>query len=84
MNNLFRGISFSREDNIHEHIQESLLLGRGTKGNLAWYFYSFLKVFERGFLQKMVKVVPTEDLTQRLYVSYCYRILLGTSSCLAG
>ena len=27
--------------------------GRGTKGNLAWYFNSFLQVFERGFLQEI-------------------------------
>ena len=53
VNNLFRGISFSHEDKIHEHIQESLLLGRRTKGNFACYFRSFLQVFERGFLQKI-------------------------------
>ena len=52
MNNLFRAIPFSHEDKIHEHVQESLLLGRRTKGNLAWCFHSFLQVFERGFLQK--------------------------------
>ena len=51
VNNLFRGIPFSHEDKIHEHIQESLLLGKRTKGNLAWRFHSFLQVFERGFLQ---------------------------------
>ena len=38
---------------MHEHIQESLLLGRRTKGNLACCFRSFLQVFERGFLQKI-------------------------------
>ena len=56
VNNLFRGISFSDEDTIHEHIQEiqeSLLLGRRTKGNLAWCFHSFLLVSKRGFLQKI-------------------------------
>ena len=37
----------------NERIQESLLLGRRTKGNLAWCFHSFLQVFERGFLQKI-------------------------------
>ena len=52
MNNLFRGIPFSHEDKIHEHIQESLLLGRRTKGILAWCFLSFLQVFEKGILQK--------------------------------
>ena len=53
VNNLFKGIAFSHEDKIHEHIQESLLLGRRTKGSLAWCFHSFLQVFERGFLQKV-------------------------------
>ena len=38
---------------MHEHVLESLLLRRRTKGNLAWYFQSFLQVFERGFLQKI-------------------------------
>ena len=38
---------------MHEHIQESLLLGRRTTGNLALCFHSFLQVFERGFLQKI-------------------------------
>ena len=51
-NNLFWGIPSSHGDEIHEHIQESLLLGRRTKGNLAWCFHLFLQVFERGFLQK--------------------------------
>ena len=52
VNNLFRGILFSREDKIHEHIHESLL-GRRTKGNLACCFHSFLQVLERGFWQKI-------------------------------
>ena len=51
--NLFRGIQFSQEDKIHEHIQVSSLLGRRTKGDLAWFFHSFLQVLERGFLQKV-------------------------------
>ena len=38
---------------MHEHIEESLLLGRRIKGNLAWCFHSFLHIFERGFLQKI-------------------------------
>ena len=42
MNNLFRGIPFSHEDKIHEHIQESLLLRRRTKGNFSCCFRSFL------------------------------------------
>ena len=50
VNNLFMGIPFSHEDKIHKHIQESLLLGGRTKGNLARCFHSFLEVFERGFL----------------------------------
>ena len=53
VNNLFRGIPFSHEDKIHEHIQELLLLGRRTKGNFACCFRSFLQVFERAFLQKI-------------------------------
>ena len=53
VNNLFGGIPFSEEDKIHEHIQVSLLPGRTTKENLAWCFHSFLKVFERAFLQKI-------------------------------
>ena len=38
---------------MHEHIQESLLLGKRTKGNFARRFQSFLQVFEGGFLQKI-------------------------------
>ena len=38
---------------MHEHIQESLMLGRRTMGNLASCFHSFLQVFERGFLLKI-------------------------------
>ena len=53
VNNLFRGIPFSQGDEKHEHTQESLLLGRKTKGNLAWCFHSFLQVFARGVLQKI-------------------------------
>ena len=53
VNNLCKGISFSHEDKIHEHVRESLLLGRRTKGNFACCFHSFLQVFERGFLQKI-------------------------------
>ena len=52
MNNLFSGIPFSQEDQIHEHVQVSFVLGRRTKGNLTGRFDSFLQVFERGFLQK--------------------------------
>ena len=43
----------SYEDKINEHIQESLLLGRITKGNFACCFRSFLQVFESGFLRKV-------------------------------
>ena len=50
---MLRGIPFSHEDKIHELIQESLLLGRRTKGNFACCFRSFLQVFEMGFLQKI-------------------------------
>ena len=38
---------------MHEPMQESLLLGRRTKGKLAWCFRSLWQVFERGFLQKI-------------------------------
>ena len=38
---------------MHEHIQESLLSERRTKGNFACCFPSFLQVFERGFPQKI-------------------------------
>ena len=51
--NFFRGIPFSHKDKVHEHIQESLLLGRRTNGNFACFFRSFLQVFDRGFLQKI-------------------------------
>ena len=49
MDNSFRGIPFSHEDNIHEHIQESLLLGRRTKGNLLAVFTRFSR-FSKGAL----------------------------------
>ena len=53
VNNLFREIPFSQEDEKHEHILESSLLRRRTKGNLAWCFHSFLQVLERGVVQKI-------------------------------
>ena len=53
VNNSFRGIPFSHEDKMHEHIQESLLSGRRTKGNFPCCFRLFLQVFERDFLQKI-------------------------------
>ena len=31
---------------MHEHIQESLLLGGRTQGNLAWCFHLFLQVLK--------------------------------------
>ena len=37
---------------MHEHIQESFLLGRRTKGNFACCFHSFLQVLERAFCSK--------------------------------
>ena len=37
---------------MHEHIQESLLLGRRTNRNLAWRFHSFLKVLKGAFCRK--------------------------------
>ena len=53
VNNLFRGIRFSDEYEIHERIPESLLLGRRTKENLARCFHSFLQVFKMGVLQEI-------------------------------
>ena len=47
-----RGIPFSHEHKTHEHIHVSLLIGRRTKGNFA-FFSSFLEFFERGFLQQI-------------------------------
>ena len=47
------GIPFSYEDKIHDYTQESLLLGRRTKGNLAWCFHLFWQVFEGGYLHKI-------------------------------
>ena len=47
VNNLFRGIPFSHDEKINEHIQASLLLGRRRKENLAWCFHSFCR-FSRG------------------------------------
>ena len=32
---------------MHESIQETLLLGRRTKGDLEWCFHSFLQVFNK-------------------------------------
>ena len=31
---------------MHEHIQESFLSGRRTKGNFACCFHTFLQIFE--------------------------------------
>ena len=53
VNNFVKGIPFSHEDKIHEHVQESLLLGRRTGENFACCCRSFLQVFERGFPQKI-------------------------------
>ena len=44
---IFRGIPFSQEDKIHEHIQEALLLGKITKGNLGGQREIWLGVFSR-------------------------------------
>ena len=52
INSLFREIPFSQDDRIHEYMQVSLLQGMITKGNFAGCFHSFLRVFERVFLQK--------------------------------
>ena len=37
---------------MHEHIQESLLSGRRTKGNFACCFRSFLQVSKGAFYRK--------------------------------
>ena len=52
MNNLFREISVHHQDKIHEHIQESLLLGKRPKANLAWCFHSFLQVWKGALRRK--------------------------------
>ena len=31
---------------MHERIQKSLLLGRRTKGDLAWFFHRYLQVLK--------------------------------------
>ena len=55
---------------MQEHIQESLLSGRRTKGNFACCFRLFLQVFERGFLQKISYfdgkdwLIKTEQITE--------------------
>ena len=46
------GIPFSHKDKIHEHIKESLLLGRRRKGNVARCFHSSLQVSEGCFCRK--------------------------------
>ena len=52
MNNLFRGNQFSHEDEIHKHIQESLLLGRRTKGNLLAVFNRFCRFSKGAFCRE--------------------------------
>ena len=59
MNNLFKGISFSQEDKIHAHIQMSLLMGKGTKGNIACCFHSFLQVFQCGSSLRLITLSPS-------------------------
>ena len=49
MNNLFRGIPFSQEDEIHEHIQVSLLTMKENNGKSFLCFHSFLQ----GLLEKI-------------------------------
>ena len=44
-----------------KNIQMSLLVGRITKRNLACCFYSFLEVFEWGFLQKFSTSTERKD-----------------------
>ena len=52
MNNLVKGIPFSHEDKIHEHIQESLLLERRTKGILLAVFARFNRFSKIAFCGK--------------------------------
>ena len=49
VNRLFKGIPFPHDDKIQEHIQEPLLLGRRTKGNLAWYFHFISGIIQDSF-----------------------------------
>ena len=48
MNNLFRGIPFSQEDEIYAHIQVSLLVGRRTKGKSCLLLLSIFEGFQKG------------------------------------
>ena len=52
MNNLFRGIPFSHEDKIHEHIQESLLLGGEQREILLAVFSRFCRFSKGAFCRK--------------------------------
>ena len=52
--NLFRGIPFSHEDKIHEHIQESLSLEKGEQREiLLGVFTRACRFLQGGFLQKI-------------------------------
>ena len=46
---------------MHEHVQESLLLGRRTKGNFACCFRSFLQVIERLLCRKSPVLTERND-----------------------
>ena len=48
VDNLFRGIPFSHEDKIHEHIKESLLPGRRRKGLFFLLFSLIFAGFQKG------------------------------------
>ena len=48
LNNLVRGIPFSYDDKIQEHIKESLLLGRRTKEKFCLVFALAFAGFRKG------------------------------------
>ena len=52
MNNLFRGISFSQEDKIHEHIKEALLLEGEQREILLAVFTRFCRFSKGAFCSK--------------------------------
>ena len=48
MKNLFRGIPFSHEDKIHEHILESLIARKENKGTFCLLFSLVFASFGKG------------------------------------
>ena len=61
MNNLFRGIPFSHEDKIHDHIQEFLLLGRKQREVLLGVFTLFCRFSKGAFCRKSPTLTERND-----------------------